>query len=115
MYAPTKLKLNLESYRGPSCRGLPKDNKKQDLWHAIQHLFKDNEIICLQATCFAKQDLKHINNLNKPFQGVGVTTTDYSDGIIHGHPPDVVIIMCDVKIESFVKPLDLNLYWCVAV
>ena len=47
---------------------------------------------------FAKQDLKYTNNLNKPFQGVGVSTTDYSDGIIHGHPPGRVIIMWDVKL-----------------
>ena len=44
--------------------------------------------------------------MNKPFQGVGVSTTDYSDG---------VIIMWDVKLEHFVKPLDLNLDWCVAI
>ena len=41
---------------------------KLDLRPDIKHLFKDNEIICLQETWFAKQDLKHINNLNKPFQ-----------------------------------------------
>ena len=112
MYAPTKLKFNLVSY---NCRGLPKDKKKLDLRPDMQHVFKDNEIICLQKTWFAKQDLKYINNLNKPFQGVGVSTTDYSDGIIHGHPPGGVIIMWDVKLESFVKPLDLNLDWCVAI
>ena len=66
--APSKLKFNLVSY---NCRGLPKDKKKLDLRTDIQHLFKDNEIICLQETWFAKQDLKYINNLNKPFQGVG--------------------------------------------
>ena len=98
-----------------SCRGVPKDKKKLDLRPDIQHLFKDNEIICLQETWFAKQDLKYINNLNKPFQGVGVSTTDYSNGIIHGHPPGGVIIMWDVKLEGYVKPLDLNLDWCVAI
>ena len=78
MYAPSKLKFNLVSY---NCRGLPKDKKKLDL----RLIFNINDIICLQETWFAKQDLKYINNLNKPFQGVGVSTTDYSDGIIH--PP----------------------------
>ena len=110
MYAPSKLNFNLVSY---NCRDLPKDNKKLDLRPDIQHLFKDNEIIYLQETWFAKQDLKYINNLNKPFQGI--STTDYSDGIIHGHPPGGVIIMWDVKLESYVKPLDLNLDWCVAI
>ena len=116
MYAPTKLKFNPVRY---NCRclpkGLPKDKKKLDLRPDIKHMFKDNEIICLQETWFAKQDLKHINNLNKRFQGVGVSTTDYSGGIIHGHPPGGVIIMWDVKLESFVKPLGLNIDWCVAI
>ena len=56
MYAPTKLEFNLVSY---NCRGLPKDKKKLDLRPDIEHLFKDNEIICLQEAWFAKQDLKH--------------------------------------------------------
>ena len=43
MYASTKLKFN--SY---NCRGLPKDKKKLDLRPDIQHMFKDNEIICLR-------------------------------------------------------------------
>ena len=51
MYAPTKLKFNPVRY---NCRGLPKglpkDKKKLDLRPDIKHLFKDNEIICLQET-----------------------------------------------------------------
>ena len=81
MYATTKLKFNLVSY---NCRGLLKDKKKPGVRPDIKHLFKDNEILCLQETWFAKQDLKHIKHINKQFQGVGVSTTDYSDGIIRG-------------------------------
>ena len=51
MYAPTKLKFNLVSY---NCGGLPKDKKKLDLRPDVKHLFKYNEIICLQETWFAK-------------------------------------------------------------
>ena len=48
--------------------------KKLDFRTDIQHhLFKDNEIICIQETWFAKEGLKYINNLNKP------STTDYSE------------------------------------
>ena len=91
MYAPTKPKFNLVSY---NWRGLSKDKNKLDLQPDVQHniLFKDNDILCLQETWFAKQDLNiyKYNLLNKPFQGVGEgyqQLTDYSDGIVHGHPP----------------------------
>ena len=81
----------------------------------IERLFKDSDIVCLQETWYTKQDLKHVNNLYDSFHGIGVSTTDYSDGIVHGHPPGGVTIMWDVKIDRYVRPLDLNLDWCVAI
>ena len=44
-----------------------------------------------------------------------MSTTDYSDGIVHGHPPGGVTIMCDVKLDRCVIALDLNLDWCVVI
>ena len=44
-----------------------------------------------------------------------MSTTDYSDGIVHGHPPGGVTIMWDVNLDRCVRPLDLNLDWCVAM
>ena len=44
-----------------------------------------------------------------------MSTTDYSDGIVHGHPPGGVTIMWDVKLDRCVRPLDLNLDWSVAI
>ena len=81
----------------------------------IERLFKDSDIVCLQETWYTKHDLKHVNNLYDSFRGIGVSTTDYSDGIVHGHPPGGVTIMWDVKIDRYVRLLDLNLDWCVAI
>ena len=44
-----------------------------------------------------------------------MSTTDYSDGIVHGNPPGGVTIMWDVKPDRCVRPLDLNLDWCVLI
>ena len=44
-----------------------------------------------------------------------MSTTDYSDGIVHGHPPGGVTIMWDVKLYRCVSPLELNLDWFVAI
>ena len=59
--------------------------------------------------------MKHVNNLYDSFHGLGVSTTDYSDGIVHGHPPGGVTIMWDVKLDRCVRPLDLNLDWYLAI
>ena len=69
----------------------------------IEHLFKDSDIICLQETWYTKQDLKHVNNLYDSFNGIGVSTTHYSDGTVHGHPPGGVTIMSDVKLDRYVR------------
>ena len=70
--------------------------------------------MCFQETWSTKQDLKLINNLHESFHGIGVSTTDYSDGVVHGHPPGGVTIMWNITFEKYMKPLDLNLDWYVA-
>ena len=50
-----------------------------------------------------------IYNLYDSFHGTGGSTTDYSDVIVHGHPPGGVTIMWDVKLDRCVRPLDLTL------
>ena len=44
-----------------------------------------------------------------------VVATDYSDGLVHGHPPGGITVIRNVKFEKYIKPLDLNLDWCIAV
>ena len=44
-----------------------------------------------------------------------MSTTDYLDGIVHGHPPGGVTIMWYVKLGRCDRPLDPNHDWCVAI
>lgn len=59
--------------------------------------------------------MANLNSLNVNFRGFGVSTTDYSDGIVAGHPPGGAAILWRDSIEKFIKPIDLNLNWCNAI
>jgi exonuclease III len=75
----------------------------------------DCDIVCVQETWFAKQDLKCVNSIHEKFFGSGCATVDYSSGIRCGHPPGGVLTLWRRDIESRVRPLDLNTDWCVAI
>ena len=49
---------------------LMNSREKLVLWPDIQHLFKDNELVCSQETWFTNQNLKVINNLHESFHGL---------------------------------------------
>ena len=55
----------------------------------------------------------YLKSKHEEFHGFGVTTTDYRDGIVVGHPPGGVVILW--KDQQYVKPLDLNVNWCAAI
>ena len=50
----------------------------------ILHVFNNNDIIALQETWLAKQDLHLCDNLHPDFLSCGVSAVDYSDGILIG-------------------------------
>ena len=45
------------------------------------------------------------NNLHDSFHGIGVSTTGYSEGRVHGHPPGGVTILWDNIFNKSVRPL----------
>ena len=49
------------------------------------------------------------------YHGIGVSTTDFRDKIVHGHPPGGVAIYWHISLEQYIKPIDLAVDWCVAV
>ena len=55
-------------------------------------VFDKCDIFCIQETWFAVQDLHVVNSLHSKFHGFGVSTTDYKDGLVSGHPPGGVAI-----------------------
>ena len=105
-------KLHLISY---NCRGLPKLARDLDLRQDLVCVMDSNDIICIQETWYSKQDLPKLNNLHSLFHGVGVSSTDLRDGILYGHPSGGVAILWRHQLDKHIKPLDLNLDWCVAI
>ena len=98
-------------------RGLPKCATDLHLRPDIMQVLNDTDcdIVCLQETWFAKQDLKYVNSLHDKFCGTGCATVDYSSGIVCGHPPGGVLTLWRRSIESHVRPLNLNVDWCVGI
>ena len=96
-------------------RGLPKDGSSLYLRPDIVALLEKGDIVCMQETWYSKQDLDLIHNLHPNFSGTGVSTTDYHDGLVRGHPPGGVAILWRKKLDHVIKPLDLNCNWCTAI
>ena len=58
-------------------------------------------IFCIQETWFAVQDLHVVNSLHSKFHGFGVSTTDYKDGLVSGHPPGGVAIFWRKHLDQY--------------
>ena len=104
--------FNLGSYNS---RGLPKTKKDLLLRPDFLSVLLNNDVTCIQETWFSKQDLPNLNNLHNHYHGIGVSTTDFRDKIVPGHPPGWVAIFWHISLEQYIKPLDLGVDWCVAV
>ena len=104
--------FNLGSYNS---RGLPKTKKDLLLRPDFLSVLLNNDVTCIQETWFSKQDLSNLNNLHNDYHGIGVSTTDFRDKIVHGHPPGGVAIFWHISLEQYIKPIDLAVDWCVAV
>ena len=76
---------------------------------------KDNDIICLQETWLTKQDLGRLNTLHSDFHGIGKSTTDIGDGLIHGHPPGGVAILWRTSLSAQIDVISLDCDWICGV
>ena len=81
----------------------------------IISVFNDSDIICVQETWYAIQDLHMLNNLHSKFRGGGVSTTDYNEKLLSGHPPGGVAIFWHKRLDPVIKVIDLKCDWCTAV
>lgn len=115
METPTEAadcKLQFSSY---NVRGLPKHNSGLLLRPDILETIQLSDIICLQETWYSKQDLPALNELHSDFHGHGVSTVDYRDGLIAGHPPGGVAILWNKRLDSMIKPVDINCDFAAAI
>ena len=111
------MKCNIISY---NCRGLPKCNALLRSRPDLDLVFNgENKIVCLQETWYGKQDLEKLNCLTPRYRGIGVSTTDYGDNIVRGHPPGGVAILWHSDFDPHVSKIDFglgsDLDWLVGV
>ncbi len=77
----SRSKIRLVSY---NVRGLCVGHSAADATRrlVVDTLLKECDIMCLQETWLAKQDLDRLNTLNKDFYGAGESTMDLSTKIV---------------------------------
>ena len=98
-----------------NCRGLPKSKMRLALRPDIGKLFDEAHIIAFQETWFSKQDLNCLNSLHNDYFGFGAAKVDESLGIVQGRYSGGVAIMWRKDYSKYIKVLDLNVDWCVAI
>lgn len=78
--------LRVVSYNS---RGLRLGQSAGDRAHRIVvgQLLETTDIICLQETFLAKQDLDKLNSVHSDFHGAGESTTDLSTKLVRGRIP----------------------------
>ena len=54
----------------------------------LENLLEVSDIVCLQETWPTKQDLVGLNTISANFHGIGESTTDLNDKIVHGSRKD---------------------------
>ena len=81
----------------------------------IDQLLESTDILCLQETFLAKQDLDKLNSVHNDFHGAGESTTDLSAGIVRGRIPGGVAILWRKNYDPLISVISLEVDWCVAI
>ena len=69
-----------------NCRGMPKCSERLKFRFDILARFQNNDIILIQETWLALQELDLLNCLHPDMYGFGVSVVDYSQGVARGPP-----------------------------
>lgn len=81
----------------------------------VDKLLEQCEIMCLQETWLAKQDLDGLNALHPNFHGAGESTTDLRDKMVCGRIPGGVAIMWNCKLDPVVTVVRCNVDWAIGI
>ena len=81
----------------------------------IDNLLENTDILCVQETFLAKQDLDKLNTLHKDYHGVGESTTDLSSRILRGRIPGGVAILWNKKLDPLISVIRLEVDWGIAI
>ena len=108
------MELRVISY---NCRGLPNHTDSLYTRPGILNSLNNyhNDIVCLQETWLAKQDLPILNTIHPDFHGIGQSTVDNSACLRHGHAPGGVAIMWRAALDKNITPLDFDVNWLTGI
>lgn len=82
----------------------------------IDPFLENVDILCVQETFLAKQDLDKLNSLvNKNFHGAGESTTDLSSGLVRGRIPGGVAILWHKKYDPMISVIRVEVDWGIAI
>ena len=108
------MQISVVSY---NARGLRVGHSEADKSRrvVVDKLLEICDILCIQETFLAKQDLERLNSLHKDFYGAGESTTDLSSKIVRGRIPGGVAILWNKKYDQFVNVVRLDVDWAIGV
>lgn len=78
-------------------------------------LMENTDILCLQETFLAKQDLDRLNSVNDDFHGAGESTTNLSTGMQRGRIPGGVAIFWHKRYDPLITVIRLDVDWAIAI
>ena len=106
--------LRVVSYNS---RGLRLGHDAGDKAHRfiVDNLLENTDILCVQETFLAKQDLDKLNNIHKDFHGAGEGTRDLTSRILRGRIPGGVAILWNKKLDPLISVVRLEVDWGIAI
>ena len=108
-----------DSYLKLACynsRGLPKSQNDTFLRPDLISVFSNHDIVCLQETWYAKQELHLANTLFPDFTATGVAKTDFSQGLIRGRASGGAIVFYRKCFANSITPILFDQCdWCVGI
>lgn len=81
----------------------------------VDALLDSCDVLCIQESWLAKQDLGKLNDLHPNFHGAGESTTDLSTKIVRGRIAGGVAILWNIKYDSVVKVVRLYVDWAIGL
>ena len=81
----------------------------------VDKLMERCDILCVQETFLAKQDLGGLNSIHRDFHGAGESTTDLSAEVVRGRIPGGVATMWNKKYDRLVNVIRLGVDWAVGL
>ena len=81
----------------------------------VDALLDDCQILCVQETFHAKQDLDKLNSLHPNFHGAGESTTDLTQKLHTGRIKGGVAIFWRKQLDPIVEVVRMHADWCLAI